>query len=99
MPDTMIDFYKAIETSSAKMLEAARLSDWDGVARYEGTCAVLIEQLRHQARNEQLAPEQRKEKARIMQRILRNDAQIRVLAEPWIAQFEHLFDGQPQVMH
>ena len=34
-----------------------------------------------------------------MQRILRNDAQIRTLAEPWLAQFEHLFEGQPLVMH
>ena len=95
----MIDFYRAIEESSAKMLQAAQAKDWDGVARYEGTCAVLIEQLRYQARQQELAPEHRKEKARIMQRILRNDAQIRTLAEPWLAQFEHLFEGQPLVMH
>ena len=95
----MIDFYRAIEESSAKMLQAAQAKDWDGVARYEGTCAVLIEQLRLKSHDEPLAPDQRKEKARIMQRILRNDAQIRCLAEPWLAQFEHMFDGQPQMMH
>ena len=99
MPDMLIDYYKAIEDSSAKMLEAAKLKDWDGVVRYEGTCAVLIEQLRYQSQQQELAPEHRKEKARIMQRILRNDAEIRVLAEPWVAQFEHLFEGQPPVMH
>jgi flagellar protein FliT len=71
---TLIDFYRAIEDSSAK-------------------------QLRLKAHDEPLAPEQRKEKARIMQRILRNDAQIRTLAEPWLAQFEHMFDGQPHAMH
>ncbi|WP_287927001.1 flagellar protein FliT, partial [Diaphorobacter sp.] len=49
MPDMLIDYYKAIEDSSAKMLEAAKLKDWDGVVRYEGTCAVLIEQLRYQS--------------------------------------------------
>ena len=98
-PEVLLDYYKAIEDSSAKMLEAARLRDWDGVVRYEGTCAVLIEQLRFRSRQEELTPELRKEKARIMQRILRNDAQIRILAEPWMAQFEHLFDGQPQTMH
>ena len=96
---TLIDFYRAIEDSSAKMLQAAQNKDWEGVTRYEGTCAVLIEQLRLKSHDEPLAPEQRKEKARIMQRILRNDAQIRCLAEPWLAQFEHLFDGQPQMMH
>ncbi|SDM66924.1 flagellar protein FliT [Oryzisolibacter propanilivorax] len=99
MPDMLIDYYKAIEQSSARMLEAARLKDWDEVVRCESACAVLIEQLRFQSGQQELAPEHRKEKARIMQRILRNDAQIRVLAEPWMAQFEHLFEGQPQVMH
>jgi flagellar protein FliT len=91
---TLIDFYRAIEDSSAKMLQAAQYTDWE-----VGTCAVLIEQLRLKAHDEPLAPEQRKEKARIMQRILRNDAQIRTLAEPWLAQFEHMFDGQPHAMH
>lgn len=95
----LIDYYKAIENSSRKMLEAAQAQDWDGVVRYESACAVLIEQLRFQAQEQDLLPEHRKEKTVIMQRILRNDAQIRCLAEPWLTQFEHLFDGQPLVMH
>lgn len=94
-----MDFYRAIEDTSAKMLEAARDKDWDGVVRYEGACAVLIEQLRFQSQEQPLLPEQRREKARIMQRILRNDAQIRTLAEPWLAQVEHMFDGQSQALH
>ena len=99
MPAMLIDYYKAIEDSSVKMLEAAKLKDWDGVVRYEGACAVLIEQLRAKATDEQLLPEHRREKVRIMQRILRNDAQIRCLAEPWLAHFEHMFEGQPQMVH
>ena len=98
-PAMLIDYYQAIENSSAKMLEAARLTDWDEVVRCEGACAVLIEQLRYRAQNEDLEPDQRKEKTRIMQRILRNDAQIRILAEPWLAQFDHVLEGQPQVLH
>jgi len=99
MTAPLIDYYKAIEDSSRKMLEAAQASDWEGVVRYEGACAVLIEELRYKAQVHDLLPEHRKEKTVIMQRILRNDAQIRTLAEPWLAQFEHLFEGQPQVMH
>jgi flagellar protein FliT len=99
MPQMLIDYYKAIEDSSVKMLEAAKLKDWDGVVRHEGACAVLIEQLRFKSQQQDLLPEHRREKARIMQRILRNDAQIRSLAEPWLAQFEHMFDGQPHLMH
>ena len=94
MSQMLIDFYKAIEDSSAKMLEAAKAEDWDGVVLYEGACAVLIEQLRFRAKSEQLDAVSRVEKSRIMRRILQNDAQIRYLAEPWLAHCEHKFDGQ-----
>ena len=94
MSQALIDYYKAIENSSACMLEAAKLEDWDGVVRYEGACAVLIEQLRHRATVEVLDAGARREKTRIMQRILCNDAQIRYLAEPWLDHFEHKYEGQ-----
>ena len=99
MPEMLIDYYKAIEASSRGMLDAAKQQDWDLVVRFEGACAVLIEQLRHRARSEQLLPEQRTEKTRIMQRILHNDAQIRYLAEPWLSQVERQFDAPKQMLH
>lgn len=99
MPQMLIDYYKAIEDSSAKMLEAAKAEDWDGVMRFESTCAVLIEQLRARGRSEELNVQSRAEKSKIMLRILNNDAQIRYLAEPWLAQFEHRMDGQAAYLH
>lgn len=99
MEQTLINFYRAIESSSERMLEAARLKDWDEVVRCEGACAVLIEQLRFKAQEHELLPEHKREKTRIMQRILRNDAQIRCLAEPWLAQVEHMFEGQSHMVH
>ena len=77
MSRPLIDYYAAIEDSSAKMLDAAKSEDWEQVVRFEGACAVLIEQLRERAQSEDLQPEQRAEKSKIMQRILNNDAQIR----------------------
>jgi flagellar protein FliT len=99
MSQILIDYYKAIEDSSFKMLKAAQKEDWDEVVRFEGACAVLIEQLRHQSQADQLTPENRTEKARIMQRILRNDAQIRCLTEPWIQQFEQILERKPMLLH
>lgn len=98
MSQILIDYYKAIEDSSAKMLDAAKSEDWDRVVQFEGTCAILIEQLRLKAHTEELLPAQRSEKARIMQRILMNDAQIRYLAEPWLAHFEEKCQ-QPMLLH
>lgn len=88
MPQSLLDYYLAIEQMSQRMLEAAEGADWDAVARHESACAILIEQLRDLGRSQELLPEQRKDKARIMQRILQNDAQIRNLAEPWLAHFD-----------
>ena len=93
----LIDYYKAIESSSAKMLEAAQREDWDSVMRYEGACAVLIEQLRRRALSEELDQAARVEKTKIMLRILSNDAQIRCLAEPWISSLDH--NRETQLLH
>jgi flagellar protein FliT len=54
--------------------------------------------LRKLAQAQDLKPEQRTEKTKIMQRILRNDAQIRDLAEPWLFQFDQSVPAQ-RVLH
>jgi flagellar protein FliT len=94
MEHSLLDYYKAIESASQRMLEAARSEDWDQIMHLEGTCAVLIAQLRHKSRSLHLAPDERREKTRIMQRILRTDAEIRVLAEPWLSDLEQLMDAK-----
>jgi flagellar protein FliT len=80
----LIDYYKAIESTSQAMLDAALVEDWDEVVRLEGACAVLIEQLRERGKGLDLSAQERTEKHRIMMTILRHDAQIRELVEPWI---------------
>ncbi len=99
MEQSLIEYYRAIENSSLRMLEAAQDQDWDEVVRLEGACAVLIEKLRYQARSNALHPHQRAEKSKIMQRILHNDSQVRYLAEPWLADFESKFDVKPKFLH
>jgi flagellar protein FliT len=94
---TLLDYYKAIESASQQMLIAAQTENWDQVVQLESTCAVLIEQLRGKARNNKLSSEERREKLRIMQRILRTDAEIRLLAEPWLSDIELLVGDRSQV--
>lgn len=83
MPQALIDYYKALETGSRQMLEAARADDWCQVADMEDSCRALVAQLREAAQREALPPAQRQEKSRIMLRILGNDAQVRQLADIW----------------
>jgi flagellar protein FliT len=100
MEHHLLDYYKAIEKTSRQMLEAAQTENWDQVVRLEGACAVLIAQLRYKSKTDELGPEERKEKTRIMQRILRTDAEIRCLAEPWLNDLPQLFDkSSPAPMH
>ena len=100
MAHELIDYYKAIERTSEQMLAAAQAEDWDQVVRLEGACAVLIAQLRFKSRDSDLDAEQRKEKARIMQRILRADAEIRCLAEPWLNDLASILDkSSPAATH
>lgn len=96
---SLIDYYKAIEGASQKMLQAAQSEDWDLVVHLEGACAVLIEQLRVAAQTLNLTPEQRAEKQRIMLSILRQDAQIRTLAEPWLSDIDDRLGNVPRYLH
>lgn len=99
MGTTLLQYYEAIERASQEMLEAARHGNWDAVVKLEGACTLLISQLKHAAVNQQLATEERQLKSRIMQRILVNDAEVRVLAEPWLEGLDHLLGGTRATLH
>jgi flagellar protein FliT len=95
----LLSYYEAIEQASADMLSAARDGNWDRVVKLEGACLLLISQLKNAAREKALAPDEAKLKARIMQRILVNDAEIRHLAEPWLEDLDHMLAGRPKTLH
>jgi flagellar protein FliT len=97
------------------MLAAARLGHWDEVVKLEGACVLLISQLKNAAREPDLDglplpqpqpaasaayhTEAAKAKSRIMQRILVNDAEIRQLAEPWLAELDDTLAARPRMLH
>jgi flagellar protein FliT len=95
----LLSYYEAIEQASAQMLSAARQGDWDEVVRMEGACALLISQLKLAADTQTLASDEAPLKARIMQRILLNDAEIRQLAEPWMDELGMCSQGRSQTVH
>ena len=99
MQSELMQYYDAIERASTDMLAAARAGNWDEVVKLEGACALLISQLKNAARNAELDRENARAKSRIMQRILVNDAEIRHLAEPWLAEIDELFAGKPKTVH
>jgi flagellar protein FliT len=99
MQTELLTYYEAIEKASADMLAAAKLGDWDQVVKLEGACVLLISQLKNAARSSALDADTAKAKARIMQRILVNDAEIRHLAEPWLAEIDDIMAGKTKTLH
>jgi flagellar protein FliT len=96
---SLLGYYEALERASNDMLAAARAADWDQVVKLEGACVLLIAQLKHAATEKGLAGDEAKQKGRIMQRILVNDAEIRTLAEPWLEDLEQMMNGRPRTLH
>ena len=99
MTTSLLNYYQAIEKASQEMLEAARNGNWDQVLKLEGACALLISQLKHRAAAKPLGADEAQFKSRIMQRILVNDAEIRLLAEPWLDDLNELLAGRPTTIH
>jgi flagellar protein FliT len=110
MDPHLLSYYEAIERASADMLSAARAGNWDEVVRLEGACVLLISQLKHAAQEPEgagsaaaqantEAQEAARVKSRIMQRILVNDAEIRHLAEPWLADLDDTLAGRRKTLH
>ncbi len=99
MNTQLLSYYEAIEQASCDMLAAAKSGDWDAVVKLEGACVLLISQLKHAARQTPLDTNAARTKARIMQRILVNDAEIRHLAEPWLQDLDNLMAGKHKTLH
>jgi flagellar protein FliT len=99
MNTELLSYYEAIEQASCDMLAAAKTGDWDAVVKLEGACVLLISQLKHAARQASLDGDSARSKARIMQRILVNDAEIRHLAEPWLQDLDDMMAGKRKTLH
>ena len=87
---TLLDRYLAIADTSRAMVDAARAKDWQEVGRLERKCMSQVHQLKMAAQVETLCPSQQHARVQLLRSILADDAEIRRLAEPWLAELEHL---------
>lgn len=78
----LLRHYRALESASNEMLDAARNGDWDSVCRLEAACVIVIAQLRSLAEEHPLRAAEQPERLRILRTILSNDAEIRRIVEP-----------------
>ena len=89
---SQIELYKQMSILSARMVQAARASDWDSLIDLERNVAVLRDAVQASAELDPAAIESG-EKRRLVQSILENDAEVRRHTEPWMEQVR-VFLGQ-----
>lgn len=89
-----ISIYEDIAAATARMREAAQRADWDSLLEAESACAEHIRRAREAVvPAEHLDPESRDAKARLIRRMLADDAEVRACVQPWMAQLETLLSG------
>ena len=81
--------YEAIGEASRRMLEAARAADWRAFAERERSCAALIAMIESLGDPRAILDARgRRRRVEILRGVLHDDAQIRDLIEPWLADVE-----------
>lgn len=88
----VIERYEAIAAVSQAMLEAARREDWDEVERQEQRCRILVAAARAD-QSGRLAPADDRRRMELLRRMLKDDAEIRDRASPWLQQFARFVSG------
>ncbi|MBX3664131.1 MAG: flagellar protein FliT [Burkholderiales bacterium] len=78
--------YERIASLTAAMLEAARAAHWDRLLQLENECREVFSGLTAAQGNAPPTPDEQRRKAALIQQVLADDAEIRKLVEPWVAE-------------
>ncbi len=91
---SQIETYKEMSALSARMVEAARLQDWEALVSLEQTVSALRDSLMNDDDpNAALSVADKALKASIIQRILDDDAEVRRHTEPWMEHVRQFLGG------
>ena len=83
MQPSLLERYEALEQTCERMLAAAQNDNWDEVRRIGQDVDERVSTLRLISAGNSLSGTERREKFRILRRIVLIDAQIRHLSQPW----------------
>lgn len=89
--------YEQIAALTHRMLEAARKSEWDALVALERDCGRHFARVMSNPYDDAAGDEHyRRRKAALIHRILDEDAEIRLLVEPWLRQLSSLVGSTRQ---
>jgi flagellar protein FliT len=82
----IVSAYERIAGLMAHMVEAARAREWDRLERLQSSCKEFIETLQAANLDVPMSAPLSARRTRLIGQVLRADAQIRNLTEPWTVQ-------------
>lgn len=88
----LIDRYREIEGVACEMLEAGRAGDWTRVGDLGSTIRSLADDVARAGGSEALDAGERRERLRILTRLVVVDGELRRLCDPANARLDALFD-------
>lgn len=88
-----IEIYEQMCALSNRMVEAARANDWERLIDLERAVADLRETLTKDGGNAAADPREAEIKRAMIQRILKDDAEVRRHTEPWMEHVRRFLNG------
>jgi len=88
----IINTYEEILATTNKMLAAAQNNEWDTLINLEKQCRELTNKLITSETESNLSHELQQKKIKIIHQVLDDDAQIRLITEPWMAKLQDIIN-------
>lgn len=96
--DRFLDCYEAIALATRRMLEAARAADWTAFVARERECRTWMERIERLGNPDLvLDAAARGRRFELLRRMLRDDAAIREIVQPWLGRVDRCLRGSPPV--
>jgi flagellar protein FliT len=95
----VMDCYEKIAPLTGRMLELARAGDWEGLMQLEQQFRSCVERLKEIELAAPLEPSQLVRKHNLLSRILADDAEIRDIVTPELAQLSSLLGNMHRQQH
>lgn len=97
----IITTYETILIITNKMLTAAEDNEWEKLITLEKECRKLTNKLVINNSDHELSDELLDKKIKIIHQVLANDAKIRLITEPWMANLQNMIStvGRRRNLH
>ena len=92
----ILAIYEDISRTTRRMLAAARGDDWDALVALETDCSAMFARLFETEDGALRDTEFQRRKGELIRGVLADDAQIRLLVEPWLAQLTTMIGSTRQ---